>query len=490
MRFKTEPFAHQREEWDLSRDFETRALFWEMGTGKSKTTIDTAAHLYETGKIDAFLVVAPNGVHTNWVNDELPAHMPNEVPLRAFAYSSKRAKTKKHQRAIDAVLHHDGLAFLGMSYSGIMTKAGRAFARKFLERRKVFYVLDESQRIKTPGAKRTKALIASGKLATHKRILTGTPITKNPFDVYTQLRFLDADFWKAHGFASFQAFKTHFGIWQERINGATGQRFPDLVAFRDLPRLKEIVGTIASRITKDEVLDLPPKLYSKRYFDLSSEQARLYRELRDEYITFLGSGEMVTAPMAITRLLRLQQVLCGYLPGDDSDRLTLLDENPRLDLLREIVNDLDKAAIIWARFRQDVDQICGLLGDRCVRYDGKVGEDDRELAKRRFQGGDVQFFVGNPAAAATGLTLHAASTAIYYSNSFDLEHRLQSEDRNHRIGQDGEIITVDEDGNPVVGVSYIDVLAHGTVGPYIVRALRNKRNVAAEITGDELASWL
>jgi SNF2 family DNA or RNA helicase len=185
----------------------------------------------------------------------------------------------------------------------------------------------------------------------------------------------------------------------------------------------------------------------------------------------------VTAPMAMVRLLRLQQITCGFVPTDDDELEEFEGKNPRLDLLEEICDGLGHSAIIWARFRRDIDLIMQRLGDRAVRYDGSTSDDDRAKAKERFQAGEVQFFVGNPAAAGTGLTLHKAKTVIYASNSFKLTDRLQSEDRAHRIGQDNQVV-------------YIDLIAPGTVDEHIVRALRDKRDIAGILTGDQLKEWM
>ena len=482
MNFKTTPFAHQLAEFERSKDDLARGIFWQMGCGKSKLTIDTAAHKFFMGQIDAMLVIAPNGVHQNWITDELPAHLPNDIPLKAHAYVSKSAATKWHKKACEELVEFKGLSFLAMSYEAFMTGEGRRTAERLLHERKVFYVLDESHKIKTPGAKRTKSIVASGRRAAHKRILTGTPVTNSPFDCYAPIKFLDEGFWKARNFASFEAFKTYFGVWEQRINGATGQRFNQVVSYKNLDQLSRLVAEISSRVTKEQVLDLPAKLYQKRLFNLSDEQQRAYDRLRDDFLLFLESGETVTAPLVVVRLLRLQQICCGYLPVDDpeggSARLERFPSNPRLESLMDLLEDVAGKAIVFARFRADVDQVMEKLGTEAVRYDGAVGEEDRLRARRRFQNdADIRFFVGNPAVAGTGLTLHAASTVIFYSNSFSLEQRLQAEDRAHRIGQ-------------TRNVTYVDLVAQGTVDAKIVRALRNKQDIARQITGDEVREWL
>lgn len=560
--FKTEPFNHQREEWLRSREEEARAIFWEQGTGKSKLTIDTACWLWMRGLIDGVLVVAPNGVHRNWVEKEIPDHVPDEVikHVRAFHYQSPRADTKWHKQAVKAVIEHKGFAWLTISYEAFMTASGKRALIDFFDKRRLLYVLDEAHYIKTPTAERTKSILRSAKYAPFRRVLTGTPIAQGPFDAYSQIKFLIEDYWKQHRLGTFTEFKQHFGIWKKGWNPTAfnpktkkndGNEYDVLVGYRRLDDLNALLQPVSSRVTKDDVLDLPPKLYSKRFFPMTPEQGKLYRQLRDEYIVWLETGGIerdaaavaaepspdacptclgkrevefdgfiypcpdcgdapdlgaegttpVIAALAITRLLRLQQITCGYLPTDDEAEpvYTIPGPNRRLDLLCELIEESQHKVIVWARFQMDITLIMDALRERgisAVRYDGLVNDDERADAKARFQGerplyhnGQVvgreavppeeqaRVFVGNPAAGATGLTLTAAKTVIYYSNSFKLIDRLQSEDRAHRIGQTNNVL-------------YIDLVAEDSVDEKVVEALRNKFNVASQITGDRLKDWL
>ena len=480
--FRTKPFDHQFEEFMAHAEDIARATFWEQGTGKSKLTIDTLAYLYQQERIEAMLVLAPNGVHRNWVEEEIPKHLPEELlaNTRMHTYQTPKCKTKWHQKALRDLWKHKGLIVLAMSYDAIMTDGGRAACWAILKDRKCFYVIDESARIKTPGAKRTKRVIASAKYATYRRALTGTPVTNSPFDVYTQLLFVDPGIWKRHGINTFLGFKTTFGIWQKRMiaNGS----FDELVEYQHLNHLKEIVDSISSRVTKDEVLDLPERLYSKRTFDLDPKQRRLYDDLATEYMTFLETGEVVTAALAIVRMTRFQQIVCGYLPADGEDEplVDICKVNPRLSLLKEICEDLEHPTIIFARYTRDVDLIMALLGSGAVRYDGQVNFDDRAIALDRFQKGigePAKFFVAKASVAGEGLNLTKARTVIYYSNTFKLDERLQSEARPHRIGQE----------HPV---HYIDIVANGTIDRHISRALASHLDIASKITGDELRNWI
>lgn len=561
-KFKTEPFNHQRDEWERSREEAARAIFWEQGTGKSKLTIDTACWLYLRGLIDGVLVVAPNGVHRNWVEKEIPDHVPDEVikHVRAFHYQSPKADTKWHKQAVKAVIEHKGFAWLTISYEAFMTASGKRALIDFFDKRRLLYVLDEAHYIKTPTAERTKSILRSAKYAPFRRVLTGTPIAQGPFDAYSQIKFLIDDYWNKNHLGTFTEFKQHFGIWKKGWNPTAfnprtkkndGNEYDVLVGYRRLDQLNALLQPVSSRVTKDDVLDLPPKLYSKRFFPMTPEQGKLYRQLRDEYIVWLETGGIerdaeavatepsqdacptclgkrevefdgfiypcpdcgdapdlgaegttpVIAALAITRLLRLQQITCGYLPTDDEAEpvYTIPGPNRRLDLLCEMIEESQHKVIVWARFQMDITLIMDALRERgisAVRYDGLVNDDERADAKARFQGerplyhnGQVvgreavppeeqaRVFVGNPAAGATGLTLTAAKTVIYYSNSFKLIDRLQSEDRAHRIGQTNNVL-------------YIDLVAEDSVDEKVVEALRNKFNVASQITGDRLKDWL
>lgn len=504
--FKLPPFNHQQETFDFSADLAEYAVFWEQGTGKTKVTLDTACSQFEAGTIDAVLVVAPNGVHRNWTADEIPTHTPDRIFKNAavHCYQTKKAKRAWHKEAVQKLMDYKGgIKFLAMSYDAMMTKEGRRVAKEFLVKHKVFYTIDEAARIKSPRAKRSMTVVASGKYAVSRRALTGTPVANSPFDVYNIMKFLNEDFWKPHGFTSYTVFKFHFGVWEKKYNGKTQREFDSLVCYKNLDQLYGILKEASSRVTKDEVLDLPPKLYSKRYFEMTPSQQKLYNQIRDDFMVLMECGEMITAPLAITRLLRLQQITCGYIPldGDEGgNKMMMVDnENARLAVLTEIIEDINHKTIIWSRFTKDIDLIMARLlemGRKPVRYDGKTNDEDRAEAVARFQGRrpimengvrigwdeipeDEQAtdFVGNPAAAGEGLTLHAARNMIYYNNSFKLTDRLQSEDRAHRIGQE----------HPV---NYIDIIAEDSVDEHIVNALRNKQQIAAQVLGDKLKEWL
>lgn len=479
-RYKTKPFSHQHEEFTRHGADYVRGLFWEPGVGKTKPILDSFAYLVGEKEISGLVVIAPNGVHRNWVSDEIEAHLPEDVADRLRSHVWYSTSAKYHADHFADTLGYDGPAALVMSYHAVWTEKGGKAWKAFLKGRRCLYALDESQRVKSPNAKWSKRLLGSNVASPYKRVLSGTPVANSPFDLYNQLRFLDPDVWKKYGIPNYTVFKSFFGVWDKKTT-RQGKEYPVCITYRNMDILNEELHRLGSRITKDEVLDLSPKMYSKRYVELTPYQKRIYKSLVDECAVMLDAGEL-TAELALVRLLRLQQVVCGYLPASDDDD-TLVDiqgGNPRLDLLSDVCEDLPHKAIVWVRFRRDAELISGhkTFVGRSVRVDGTVTGPARDRALDRFKkDSSVQFLIGNPAAIGEGHTLNMAKTVVYYSNSFNLVHRLQSEDRCHRIGQDSK-------------VHYIDFVASGTVDTKIVQALREKVNVASCITGDTLREWI
>lgn len=498
--FKTEPFKHQLKEFEEYARLPSRALLWEMGTGKSKAFIDSACLLFLLGEVDGVILLGPSGIPQNWENDELPTHVPDTVRERSrvLHFRSDKSGTIIHQTELTRLIEHRGLAWLLMTYDTFVTDAGKQAAWKFMKRRRVKFGCDEASDLKSPTSARSKSVVAAGQYAPYRSIMEGTPVTTGPFDLYAPIRFLDPGFWVSIGLGSFAEFKANYGVfsrhtipgrtmrdWNNKDRTKRGQQVPlqfdKLLHYRRLDELQEILAAIGSRVLKKDVLDLPPKLYEKRYFQMSDQQASLYQKLKDDYMAEHAGG-LVTAALAITRLLRFQQVTCGYLPaGDESDELVAIEgPNPRLALFKEVAGKIGSQGIVWARFTQDIDLVLGALrelGMSYVRYDGQVSDDEREVNKQAFNRGDKQWFVGNQQAGGRGLTLLPGVFNYYYSNSFSLKQRLQSEDRPHRSGQKNAVL-------------YMDGIAEDTVDLHILRSLRNNFDVANQVTGDEVRAWI
>jgi len=502
--FRTEPYELQRSVWEATRDRRDYAIFWEQGTGKTWLAINTAAWLYMTGRIDAVFVLAPTDIHVNWdvPGEGVQKHLPLELLKKSarLIWRTSKAGSKGFQKDLDKLMKHQGgMRWLFMGFDAFATDKGFAAAQRFLTTYRCLWVMDEAGRIKNPTAVRTKKAMKLRALAAFRRPMTGTPVTEKPFDAYSVINWMNATYWKQNGLGNFQAFKHNFGLWK-KIKVAMGREVEvqrkdrdGRVLYQNLDELARLLKPISSRVLKEDMVDLPPKVYTRMYYDMTPKQRAHYDRLEKEFMTFYEENSapdpdnpdgprilMTSADLAIVRQLRLQQIALGYLVSDDSKQVHLIDDDPpSLKLLREVVEDLSHPAIIWCRFRKDVELICGLLGNSAVRYDGTVDADGRRAAMVAFQGGHVPYFVATPDAAGEGLTLTAAKTAIYYSNSWRLIHREQSEDRCHRIGQGG-----------VDHVQYIDIVARNSIAEDILDGLMFKQETAAAAIGDRMRSRL
>ena len=462
--FKTKPFEHQRKAFYMSRDKKSFALLMEQGTGKTKVIIDNASYLYGKGEITALVVIAPNGVHRNWLK-EIDIHMPDWCPRDSFYYSS--GMTKKRIEEYESVFSTENkLKIFTFNVEAFTSPKAIYYMQKILVSNKVMLVVDESSRIKRPGAKRTKIITKFGKQVDYKRIMTGTPVTKGPEDVYSQFKFLDP---QILGYDSFYSFRARYCI----MGGFENRQ---IVSYQNIEELTRNIEGHSFRVLKKDCLDLPEKIYQRYYVEMTPKQKKLYDTMKKSFVAEL-EGEMIEAPEAITRLLRLQQILCGWFPSEQGGQ-QIDDKNPRIEALKEILSDIDSKVIIWARFKADLRAIERALGDLAVSYHGDVSSDSRELAVTRFQNDPkVKYFIGQPQSGGIGLTLTAADYAIYYSNSFDLEQRMQSEDRCHRIGTKNNI-------------TYIDIETRKSVDSKIIKALREKKNLADVITKDPISIFM
>jgi SNF2 family DNA or RNA helicase len=474
-RFKTKPYAHQITALEKSWDKEEYAYFMEMGTGKSKVLIDNIAILYDKGKINGVLIIAPKGVYKNWYSSEIPTHLASHIQYKSVLWTASISKTK--QEELNSLFKSDfNLHVLVMNVEAFSTKKGLQFALKFLNSHKTLMAVDESTTIKTPSAKRTKSILALSKSAVYRRILTGSPITKSPLDLYTQCGFLNEDLL---GFSSYYAFRSRYAHMIERNFG--GRRVQIVKSYQRLDELSKLIEPFSYRVLKEDCLDLPEKIFIRREIELTEEQLKLYSTMKQMALATLN-GKLLTAPNVLTQLMRLHQITCGHFKSDDGKIQEL--KNNRLEELMSILEETEGKAIIWANYIYDIERISTAIkkeygDDSVVQYYGAIHTDERQKNIERFQDpqSPFRFFIGNPQTGGYGITLTAANTVIYYSNGYDLEKRLQSEDRAHRIGQKKS-------------VTYIDLIAEKTIDEKIVKALRKKIDIASQIMGEELKEWI
>ncbi len=473
--FKNKPYLHQAAYLQRFWENPEAALFADMGTGKSFMLINNAAMLYDKGKINAMLVIAPKGVYRNWYTGQIPEHMPAHITYTMACWSPtpRKAEREEMDRMLNAV---DTLRILVMNIEAFSTEKGVNFAKTFLRVTDAYMAIDESTTIKTPNAKRTKSVIKVGKEARYRRIATGSPVTKSPLDLYSQCEFLSPT---CLNYFSYFAFQARYAILVERK--LPTHTFKQIVGYRHLDELQKKLNGFSFRVTKEECLDLPDKVFTRREIELTDEQRKAYDQMKLMALTLID-GNLMSTNNALTQIMRLHQIVCGHVKYDDGRQEDI--PSNRVKELLSTIEECTGKVIIWANYRRDIENIKKALAEAhgmttVATYYGDTEAEERQEIVNKFQDpeSDLRFFVGNPRTGGYGLTLTAAHTVIYYSNNFDLEVRLQSEDRAHRIGQTNK-------------VTYIDFISPGTVDEHIVKALRNKINIASQVLGEDLKDWI
>lgn len=489
------PLQHQAADFEKAKDMTGWARFWEQGTGKTKPTIDEQVYHLLGGRIDAALVFAPRGVHSNWVTTEWPTWLPGEMQehVCTLEYMTEYADTRWHQKKVEDCLYGRRIPFVSMSYDALMTDRGLKVAQHLLKRRRCFLTGDEAHRFKDPSTKRTKRVLAAFKWAPYRRILTGTPILESPFNAYTLMRAIDETYWHPYRLSTYTTFRAFFGVFgkgfaspeqKQRMAARGDMDLSNQVGYQNLDLLQDALASHSSRYLKEDVLDLPPKVYKFATHRLSTVQERLFEDIKEQLLAELDEGT-ITTEMALKQILRLQQITCGHVTMDDGT-MKLFDPNPRAQLMREIATDVPHRFIVFNRFTQDVDANMELMrkcGHRPVRYDGRDGDKERNEAVERFQDlpqSDPRAYdciVANTQALSEGRTLTQAKQVIYYSNGWSAIQRQQSEDRAHRIGQTSS-------------VQYTDIMCPGTPDEKIVKAYRAKQSTSEKVLGDNPRNWL
>ena len=475
-KFKTEPYAHQRKALERSWEREYFAYFMEMGTGKSKVLIDNAAMLYNQGSINGMLLIAPKGVYKNWYEDQIPTHLPDYINTKVVLWKSSD-KTHEQTKKLNT-LFQTGTEFhiLIMNVEAFSYDFGKEFARRFLDSHNAMMAIDESTTIKTPTSNRTKNILKLRTLAKYRRILTGSPVTNSPLDLFSQCQFLGS--WLLNT-DSYYDFRSRYAEMRTINLGSHSTNI--VVGYRNLGELSKLIEPFSMHVLKDDCLDLPEKTFMKRQITMTPQQEKLYKAMK-KYAMAQLEGKALTTNNVMVQLMRLHQILCGHFTADDG---TIQDiPNHRVTELMEILSEVEGKVVIWSHYQRDIETIIKAIrkkygrDDVVVDYYGKTTMEDRQDNIKKFQEDDnCRFFVGTTQTGGYGITLTAASTMVYYSNGYDLEKRLQSEARIDRIGQK-------------YPMTYIDIVTEDTIDTKVVKALRKKLNIASDIMGEELKEWI
>ena len=465
-------------------DEDVFAWLLEMGTGKTKIVLDEWGTRVTEGDLDTLLVVAPAGSYQNWYVDksddepsELRKHLAPDLFARTVYTGWRSGGGVTQKRCLERILRvRDKPRVLVVNVEALSTvRTAREICEQFLKSGRAMMVIDESTTIKSPTAKRSKIVRELGVHAVARRIVTGSATPNSPLDLYAQFEFLD---WRILGQRSFYAFRARYAVLRQADFG--GRKVQVVVGYRNIDELSRRIAPYSFRVLKDECLDIPAKIYTTRDVALTPEQTKMYNDLRTDAVARINSGVFVSAPMKITQLLRMHQVVCGHVV-DEVGGLHDLPQNRDAALL-ELLHEHGGKAIIWVTYDHTLRRIAAVLekefGRGSVACFWGANRSTRHEDERRFLTDPAcRFMLSTPAAGGRGNTWVAANLVVYYANSYNLEHRVQSEDRAHRGGQ-------------TKSVTYVDLIARGTLDEKIIDALRKKIDVASAIAGDGYKDWL
>jgi hypothetical protein len=489
------PYAHQKRAHEASVREDVFAFLMEMRTGKTKVTLDEWAEHVLRGEVEQLLVVAPAGAYLTWVT-EVAKHLgPTEVGASSRVGVWVSGASKSHRVDFEDFMASRGRRILIMNIEALSTvQEARDTLRKFLEAAPTTWVMDESTTIKNVKSLRTRFVLNMKKLAKKRRILTGLVSPRDPLDVYAQYDFLDE---KILGFSSFYAFRARHAIMREMRVG--GRKIKLVVGFRHEEEIQAKIAKKSFRVRLADCYDMPESTYAIRAVRLTTEQQRIYKELKTFATSQLSDTQHVSAPQVITQILRMHQVLCGHV-RDEAGNWFTIQENRTSELL-SLLEEYAGKAIIWCSYDADIRKVASALRKEYARpedgggermtdgdsYDWTCGpvarfwggnKSTRESEELRFKTDPAcRFMVATPSAGGRGRTWDGANLVVYYSSTNDLEHRAQSEERPKAVGK-------------MTPIHYVDMMAPGTVEVKIIRALRKKINMAAVINGDNFRSWL
>ena len=439
LKLKTELMLHQMDA--VSKMIRSRigGLFAEMGTGKTRTAIELVQR--RQARISNVVWFCPVSLKET-INYEIRKHTDCES---IYIFDDKT-----NERNIPCALWYIiGIESMSSSARVILT------VDKLIDSRS-FVIVDESSYIKGHRASRTKWITDLSKRALYRLILTGTPISQGVVDLYAQMRFLSPKILGYHSFYSFAANHLEYS-----------EKFPDMIVrSHNTDYLAAKIKPYVYQVTKDECLDLPTKIYKRRYFEMTSWQQELYAAIKNEFLETISDEDF--SSIDIFKLFtELQQIVCGFVRHKGK-----MDELPhyRIDRLMDIVASIPdhEKIIIWAKYIYDIDGIRGALaekfGDKSISiFHGGLNEKERNQQIDLFRK-QARFFIATPSSGGHGLTLNEAHYVIFYNNSFKYAERLQAEDRCHRIGQENR-------------VTYIDIICSDSIDERIDNALTNKGNV-------------
>lgn len=471
---KLPPFPHQSDALDFTHSLDTAGYLMGMGTGKSKVWVDRVSCAFMSGRINAAVIACPSSIRNVW-KEQFDDHCPVEYEQLVFGASTT-------DKAANAFLEKETakLKVLVIAVEGLQVQERKGklyeYVRRFFLSHRCEFGIDESHNIKGHDAVRSKNCVSLSKFVTRRSIMTGTAMSHSPMDLYMQFEFLNPDI---IGIGDFYSFRNRYCIMG-------GYKDKQVVAYDNIDELTDLIRPWVFQCEKSEVLDLPEKLYTKRFVELSPDQKSVYKTMAKDSIMRIknsaGNDLDIVAENVLTEYALLQEISGGFVyykedgktvDGRDRkvqkvNRIVEIANNPKI---REMINVIDmnpnSSVIIWSRFSYEIEMIREALeakyGAGCASVYNTTSE-DLEEEKHKFNSKRTRFFVANQASGSIGLTLNVSDLTIYYSNTLKLNDRSQSEDRNHRIGQTKNVL-------------YVDLVCSSTVDEDILESIRTKQQL-------------
>lgn len=461
------------------------ALLMEMGTGKSKVLLDEWGEAATGGGPQTLIVCAPAGVYLNWHDPDNPKNPETEInkhldpELRArtlvAVWRSGSSRSKKEIEYFLTRTDRPRILVVNVEAFSTVDKLADVCEELMLQGPTIFDV-DESTTIKGYSSSRSKRVRQLGEFAALRRIATGLVTPRSPMDLFAQFYFLDH---RILGFQSYYGFRARYAVMKPMEH--QGRKFKQIVGYRNVDELQEKIAPHSYRVLKKDCLDLPPKTYVQRTVKLSDAQRKAYDEVRDFAVTALDAETFVSATSVITQIIRLHQILCGHVVDENGGAHDLPCPRMELDLL-DVLSEAEGKVIVWTPYARTIQKMHDLLerefGRGCTARFWGGNRDVRQAEEARWRGDPAcRFMIATQSAGGFGRTWVEASTSVYYANGYNLEHRSQSEDRNHRRGTTGP-------------VTYVDLVAPGTVDEKILKSLRKKIDMATAISGENYREWL
>lgn len=462
-------WQHQVDAIDAARGKDGFAVFYPVGVGKTLAAIKILEERLEVLGPLKTLIVAPIIVLENWRREliNFSAISPKSVTVLKGS-GKKRTKTfaslgpsRENQHGSIVILNYESLLI-------------KDLYELLLDWKPDVLILDELHKAKSPKSKRTKALIKLADLTKCKLGLTGTPILNTPMDIFSQFRIIDGG---ATFGANFFSFRQRY-FYDRNAGMASFKHFPNWqLRPGALDTINEKIKPLSIHVKKEDCLDLPPLVRKEIYIDLYKDQKTAYDEMKQDFITYLGS-QASSATIALTKALRLQQIISGFLPLEDGS-VHVFKKNPKLEALSELLEEapLYNKCLVWACFKEDIRQITALLDEKKLGYvqiTGDTSYDEKMAGLERFTTDrSCRVFVGHPRAGGIGINLTDADLSIFYSRSFSLEDDLQAEGRNYRGGSEVH-----------QKITRIDLVAKGTIDELILKALASKQQISDRVLRD------